>query len=166
MAKATVMSLTDKERALVAETQPARLRELDEDALVELHTRVRRARDKFVKLHRRETGAQVIEAGARGLVNAGPRRSASKAEIFEEALARASSSLAKAARESAAALRAERLGAAQGSPTRASQPAKSVDLAKRADPKPRSRPRRAVERKQVASSRSTGARRQAKRDAR
>ncbi len=87
MAKATVTSLTEKERALVAETQPARLRELDEDDLVELHTRVRRARTKFVTLHRRETGAQVIEAGARGLVNAGPRRSASKAEIFEDALA-------------------------------------------------------------------------------
>ena len=48
MAKATVTSLTEKERTLVAETQPARLRELDEDGLVELHTRVRRARNKFV----------------------------------------------------------------------------------------------------------------------
>ena len=101
MAKATVTSLTEKERALIAETQPARLRGLDEDDLVELHTRVRRARDKFVKLHRRETAAQVIDAGARGVVNAGPRRSASKAEIFEDALARVSTSLAKAARESA-----------------------------------------------------------------
>ena len=114
MAKATVTSLTEKERALIAETQPARLRELDEDELVELHTRVRRARNKFVKLHRRDTAAQVIDAGARGIVNAGPRRSASKAEIFEDALARVSTSLAKAARGSARALRDERLAAARG----------------------------------------------------
>ena len=97
MAKATVTSLTEKERALVAETQPARLRQLDEDELVDLHARVRRARTKFVTLHRRESGAQVIEADSRGLVNAGPRRSASKAEIFEDTLARVSTSLAKAA---------------------------------------------------------------------
>ena len=114
MAKATVTSLTDKERALIAETQPARLRELDEDQLVELHTRVRRARNKFVTLHRRETGDQVIEAGGRGIVSAGPRRSASKAEIFEDALARVSSSLARAARRSAADLRAARLAATRG----------------------------------------------------
>ena len=87
MAKATVTSLTEKERALVAETQPARVRERDGDDLVELRARVRRARATVVPLHRRETGALVLGAGARGLVNAGPRRSASKAEIFEDALA-------------------------------------------------------------------------------
>ena len=126
MAKATVTSLTEKERGLIAETQLARLRGLDEDELVELHTRVRRARNKFVKLHRRDTAAQVIEASARGIVNAGPRRSASKAEIFEDALARVSTSLAKAARESATALRDERLAAAGGTAVRQGETAKPV----------------------------------------
>ena len=138
MAKATVTSLTEKERALIAETQPARLRGLDEDDLVELHTRVRRARDKFVKLHRRETAAQVIDAGARGVVNAGPRRSASKAEIFEDALARVSTSLAKAARESAGALRDERLAAARGTAASTVDPAKVVRDDSPAVPRPRS----------------------------
>jgi hypothetical protein len=164
VAKATVTSLTDKERALIAETQPPRLRELDEDQLLELHTRARRARDKFVTLHRRETGDQVIEAGGRGIVSAGPRRSASKAEIFEDALARVSSSLARAARRSAADLRAARLAATRGTvkdgggdrPARDDSPAA---------PTPRSKPRQPIERKRAASTRSTGVRRQAKRDA-
>ena len=81
------------------ETQPARLRQLDEDELVDLHTRVRRARTKFVTLHRRESGAQV---GGDGAAAAKPRRT----------------------------------------------------------------PRQPIERKTAAATRSTGARRQAKRDAR
>jgi hypothetical protein len=165
VAKASVTSLTEKERALVAESQVARLRELDEDELVELHTRVRRARNKFVQLHRREAAAQVPRAGARGIVNAGPRRSASKAEIFEDALARVSTSLAKAARHSAAVLRDERLAAARGSPAGEREPASAVREDRPAAPKPRSRPRQPIEPKLLASARSTGARRQAARDA-
>ncbi len=164
MAKATVGSLTETERGLVDETRPARLRELDEDELVELHTSVRRARNKFVKLHRRETGAQVIEASARGVVNAGPRRSASKAEIFEDALARVSASLAKAARRSATALRDERLAAARGPAATKRAPARAVSDDSPAVPAPRGRSRPPIERKQAAATRSTGARRQAKRD--
>ena len=41
-------ALTDSERLLVAETEPAALAELDEEAVVELHTRIRRARGKYV----------------------------------------------------------------------------------------------------------------------
>ncbi len=155
---------TDKEGW--TETQPARLRQLDEDELVDLHTRVRRARTKFVTLHRRESGAQVIEAGARGLVSAGPRRSASKAEIFEDALARVSTSLAKAARHSAAALRTERLAAARASAAPGPDPARAVGGDGAAAAKPRRTPRQPIERKTAAATRSTGARRQAKRDAR
>ena len=109
MAKATVTSLTEKERALVAETQPARLRQLDEDELVDLHTRVRRARTKFVTLHRR---------AARGSAAAGP------------------------------------------------DPARAVGGDGAAAAKPRRTPRQPIERKTAAATRSTGARRQAKRDAR
>jgi hypothetical protein len=166
VAKATVTSLTNKERALIAETQPARLRELDEDQLVELHTRVRRARNKFVTLHRRETGDQVIEAGGRGIVSAGPRRSASKAEIFEDALARVSTSLARAARRSAADLRAERLAAARGTVRGGGEGDRPVRDDSPSAPTPRSEPRQPIERKRAASTRSTGVRRQAKRDAR
>ena len=61
MARATPQSLTWNERALLAETQPDHLRTLDEDALLELLGRVRRARDRLVQLHRREVAGQVAE---------------------------------------------------------------------------------------------------------
>jgi hypothetical protein len=165
MAKATTASLTDKERGLLAETHRDRLRTLDEDALVELHLRVRRARDKFVQLHRREVAAQVSAAGARGKVSTPPRRSAGKAEIFEDALARVSTSVAKAARESAAALKAERLAAAASA---SGNPAPAVAPGKKPAAKPAAKrtTRTPVERKTMASSRAAGARRQAKRDSR
>ena len=47
--------LTSTQADLVRETEPARMDKLDEDALLELHTRVRRARSKYVKLYR-QTG--------------------------------------------------------------------------------------------------------------
>jgi hypothetical protein len=40
--------LDDAERLLVAETEPAALEALAEDDVVALHTRVRRARTKYV----------------------------------------------------------------------------------------------------------------------
>ena len=59
MARATVHNLTEKERALVTETRPDAVPTLDEEALVELHAGVRRARDKHVGLHRREIAERV-----------------------------------------------------------------------------------------------------------
>jgi hypothetical protein len=157
--------LTRKEQALVFETRRDQLRTLDEEALIELLARVRRARDKFVQLHRREVAGQVDEARARGVASAPPRRSASKAEIFEQSLSRVSSALARAARESAALLRADRLAASRpadrpAAATPSSQPAR-LDT-----PAPRARQREPIERKAVASARAANARRQAKRDAR
>jgi hypothetical protein len=157
--------LTRKEQALVFETRRDQLRSLDEEALIELLARVRRARDKFVQLHRREVAGQVDEARARGVASAPPRRSASKAEIFEQALARVSSALARAARDSAAQLRADRLAASR--PT--DRPAAMTPSPKRARseaPAQRARQREPIERKAVASARAANARQEAKRDAR
>ena len=42
--------LNDAERQLVDETEQARLAELDEDGAIELETRIRRARNKYVGL--------------------------------------------------------------------------------------------------------------------
>ena len=158
MAKATIASLTKREQALVAATQRDNLARLDEDGLADLLTRVRRERDKAVQLHRREVGEQVSASGGRGAVSAAPRRSASKAEIFEQALARVSAALAKAARQSAAELRAERLAAAErprtGKPT---APAAKGRAAKQpAAPTPRSRARKPVEQKVAASTQGHG----------
>lgn len=166
MARATPQSLTRKEQALLTETQPERLRAMDEEALIELHDRVRRARDKFVQLHRREVAGHVDAARARGTASVAPRRSASKAEIFEEALARVSSSLARAARATAASLRAERLAAARSAtrPAPTEKPTQAPSKTKSATARARRRP--PIERKAAAATRASTARRQAKRDAR
>jgi hypothetical protein len=49
MDKGLLNSLSEAERLLVAETERDVLKGLDEDALLELHQRVRRARAKHVK---------------------------------------------------------------------------------------------------------------------
>ena len=161
---APLNSLTETELALVREAEPERLADLDEDALAELHDRVRRARNKYVKMYRRRAAALVAEAGGRG--KAGPRntRSRAKAEVFEDVLARVSSQLAKAARASAAALRAERLAEARQArnvtPPAPSGPSPQVRRSQKTDRQPDFTGLQ----KRHASTRATGARRQARRD--
>ena len=105
--------LNDAERLLVAQTERAELAALDEDAAIDLETRIRRARNKYVGQYRRAASARVIEHGGRGTARAENKRGAMKAEAFEEALARVSRRVATLARQAAAALRAERLAAAR-----------------------------------------------------
>jgi len=147
------------------ETETDRLRTMDEDALIDLLVRVRRARDKSVQLHRREVAEQVDVARARGTASVAPRQSASKAEIFEGALAGVSSSLARAARATAAALRTERLAAARKGGRPAAPGGRSRGRSRTKSGTPRARTRRPIEKRAGASSRASNARRQAKRDA-
>jgi hypothetical protein len=110
---ALLNTLTEAELALVRETEREAIADLDEDALVGLHERVRRARNKYVGLYRREAGLRVAEYGGRGKARPKNLRNAQKAEVFEDALARVSRQLAVAARHSAQELRAERLATAR-----------------------------------------------------
>ncbi|NUO61380.1 MAG: hypothetical protein HOV78_32365, partial [Hamadaea sp.] len=112
-AKALVNSLTRAQQDLLRETDRDNLALLDEDGLVELHTRIRRARDKHVGLYRREAASKVATVGGRGKAHAKNTRNRETAEVFEDALARVSRALAAAARASANALRAERLAMAR-----------------------------------------------------
>jgi hypothetical protein len=165
--QALLGSLTDAERALVRETERDQLAELTEDDLVALHTRVRRARDKYVKLYRRESAARVTTVGGRGKAYAKGGRDRGKAEVFEDALARVSRQLAAAARASATALKAERLAEARAdrntSPPRTSaRKAGPVKAAQRTNRRPES-PNRV---KRHSTTRAAGARRQARKDAR
>jgi hypothetical protein len=164
MDAALVNSLTERESALVRETEPERLATLDEDALVELHTRVRRARDRQVKIYRRQAAALVPEIGGRGKAYPKNTRNRAKTEVFEDALARVSRKLAVAARKAAAALRAERLAEARRTPTPPAPRAQQATplVPQRSD----NRPDDASLPKQHASTRAAGARRQARRDAR
>jgi hypothetical protein len=167
--KAMLHVLTDAEALLVMETEKPALAQLDEDELVALHARIRRARGKYVGQYRRGASARVSDVGGRGKANAQNQRARDKAEVFEDALSRVSSALAAAARASAAALKAERLEAARAAkanPRAAAPvasggkaPAASASRAKTGTPAP-------VTRKKNASTLAQGARRQAKRDSR
>lgn len=161
------VNLTQRESLLIAETQPAALSQLDADALIDLHTRVRRARNKYVTLYRRRGAAKVGAKGARGVAAEANQRGWDKAEVFEEALARVSRQLAAAAARSAREIKQERLAQARKE-TAAPASGRSGDIGT-------ARPRRGiadqnrkspVRKKTEASARAAGARRQAKRDSR
>ena len=62
MTKKLQSMLNETEQALVREVEPKRLGKLDEDELIELHTRVRRARNKYTKLYRQRAAKQVGSA--------------------------------------------------------------------------------------------------------
>lgn len=105
--------LTETEKRLLLSTEPAALRDLDEDDLATLHDRVRRARNKYSSLYRRRASERVGRDATRGRAHDVNIRTARKAEVFEDALARVSRHLARAAAATAQALKADRLQAAQ-----------------------------------------------------
>ena len=112
----TVNALSENEYVLVRETAKAQMAELDEDELIELHIRVRRARNKYVTLYRRAGATKVKQKGGRGAGKAANTRNAAKAEVFEGALSRVSRQLAGVARRSARELKDERLALARSDP--------------------------------------------------
>jgi len=165
--------LNDSERLLVAQTERAELAALDEDAAIELETRIRRARNKYVGQYRRAASAAVAVHGGRGKARPENQRAAWKAEAFEEALARVSARVAALARRSAADLRAQRLAAAraarQAQPPAAPAPPPAADGGGRpvtGEPAGDRALRSPARAQQRASTRAAGARRQAKRDSR
>ena len=161
-------SLTTAQGDLLRETETARLVELDEDELLALHARVRRARNKYVGLYRRQGAARVTAKAARGKARPANRTNAERAEVFELALARVSKRIDVVARAAAAELKAERLAAA-AAVTSGTGP-EGLAAAAVAGSGASSTRRRATKTtggvKRDASSQSAGARRQAKRDAR
>ncbi len=166
MNKAVLHSMTEAERRLVAETEPAAVAGLDEDELLDLHARIRRARTKYVTNYRRAASANVGARSSRGKAYAQNQRDRDKAETFELSLARVSRQVAKAAAQAASELKQERLAAARAGSV---APAATAAPARKATAKPSSK--RAATKttgglKKDASSRAQGARRQGKRDAR
>ena len=177
-------SLSEKNRLLLAETETAALRALNEDELLALQDRVRRSRDKYVSVYRRKGAAKARKKGGRGLAKEANRRNADRAEVFEDALARVSTALAAAARRTARELRTERLAAARAAKAaaapRKAMPAKTATSVRSDRPASPRKPATAgpsqpvgdrVHRspasvKRKASTTATNARRQAKRDSR
>ena len=158
--------LTDAERLLVAETEPDKLRALDEDELLALHDRVRRQRSKYLKNYRRQASAHVPAQGGRGFSFAKNEQARSKAELFEIVLSRVSRQVGLAARQAAEQLRRERLEAARTPGTRGAQRVPNVNDQKTgAQRVPRAR-KTTGDLMRDKSSQAQGARRQAKRDSR
>lgn len=103
--------LTAAETELVRETLPDNLARLDEEELLEVHARVRRARNKYTTLYRRQ-GAQAVRAKrSRGAASQANHRTLVKAEVFEDALGRVSHRLATQAKLQAKQMRTERIEA-------------------------------------------------------
>ena len=113
MDAATLAVLNQTEKLLIAETDREALAALDEEAAIELETRIRRTRNKYVSQYRRAASARVADRGGRGAARPENARAAQKAEAFERALSQVSRRVSVLARESAAALRAERLALAR-----------------------------------------------------
>ena len=160
--------LTTAQGDLVRETEPARMAKLEEDDLLDLHTRVRRARSKYVKLYRQTGAARVGLKGARGHARPGNVGNAAKAEVFELALARVSARVDVVARAAAEELRTERLAAVATAPgSTGPGPAATRGGSKAATASARRRATKTTGGlKRDASSRAKGAARQAKKDSR
>jgi hypothetical protein len=165
-----------KEQTLLVATEPKRLALNTEDELGDLLLLIRRARNKYSGLHRRQANATVAAVGRRAATQSQNLRTLRKAEIFEDALARVSRAYASAARASAAELKSERLALAAAAT--ATPPAKKASKKAAASPSRAGQTDQstAAQRGVVAGGRNTaarkssskaqGARRQAKRDAR
>ncbi len=113
MDAATRAVLNEAETLLIEETSREALAALDEDAAIELETRIRRARGKYVSQYRRGASARVAEHGGRGRARPENAHAAQKAEAFERALSVVSRRVAVLSAQSAAELRAERLALAR-----------------------------------------------------
>jgi hypothetical protein len=166
MNQAVVNSMTVTERRLVAETAREAMAGLDEDELLALHGRIRRARNKYVTTYRRNAGGAVAKRGGRGFSYPKNQRDRDKAEVFETALASVSRAVAAQASRAAAELKASRLAAARSGgtgPTRAAAAPRTAAIP--AAPRPAAAKTTGGV-KRDASSLAAGARRQAKRDSR
>jgi hypothetical protein len=167
MNRAVLNSMTVAEQRLVAESSREAMAALDEDELLALHTRIRRARAKYVTKYRRKASGAVVERGGRGISYPRNQRDRDKAEAFETALASVSKEVARHAARAAAELKASRLAAARsGGSGPKMMAARSASTQKPAVSRPRGAKKTTGGIKKDASSRALGARRQAKRDSR
>ncbi|WP_309476777.1 hypothetical protein [Arthrobacter sp. ISL-95] len=151
---------------VIRELEPARLELLDEDGLLKLHKRVRKARNKYTTNYRRKAADEVLVAGGRGAAANKSDKARARAFVFEEALSIVSNELARVAHEAAEELKDERLERASAGkstgPESTGTGSPSTDDSGRA----RSHQKTTGGVKRDASSSSQGARRQAKKDAR
>lgn len=145
---ATRRLLTADEAKLIEQTSVAALDKKNLDEVGAIYDRVRKGRDKYRGLHRRQASSQVGKDHARGTGANKNIGSASKYEIYEEALGRVSKREAELAKQNAGDLKKERLIAA----------AATAEAAKAAPPvPPRARAKKAPAKKAPAKKAATPA---------
>ena len=181
MDKATRQMLNDNEQSIIRLIESKRFATLDAEELIDLHTRVRRVRNKYATLVRRRGAAKVKKTGSRALATKAIGRTSAKAELFEDALSTVSARLAKVTAANAKSLKADRLAAARavkkgsankGAGTtaikgKAKGKANGKGTAKKAAKRaPKSSTKTPASARSRAATRSSGKRKQAKRDAR
>ena len=167
MAAIAIGSLTTAQADLVRETEPGRMAALSEDDLLDLHARVRRARNKHVGLYRRQGAGLVAAKGARGFARPANRTNAERAEVFELALARVSARIGVVAKAAAAELKQQRLSAVAAAKAGSGPETAPPQAARTPVPSTRRRTTKTTGgTKRDAASQAAGARRQAKRDSR
>jgi len=88
------VNMSADEQALIDETAPHRLADLDEKALKDLQSRLRRAREKNFSLLRRQGAARVEAEGGRGAAEQANQKRGDKVEVLDDALARVGERLA------------------------------------------------------------------------
>ena len=113
MKPSEISLFTSKEQTLLVSTETKRLEELSEDDLADLLTRVRRARNKYTDLDRRQSAAAIKGASQRSVSSSSNQRTARKAEVLADAVSRVSRALSRAARQNANELKQARLEAAR-----------------------------------------------------
>jgi hypothetical protein len=158
---------SDKEQTLLVSTERARLADLSEDELGDLLTRVRRARNKYSKLYRRQSADLVAASSSRAGTSTSNTRTRRKAEIFEDALSRVALALSRAARSSADELKQERLAAARvakGSPRQGSGRSEAAALDDQPGAGGGASRGRSASKARRSSNQADGARRQRRRD--
>lgn len=102
-----------KEQTLLFATESNRLEKLSEDELVELLGRVRRGRNKYSDLHRRQSAKAVRGSSKRYAATTSNERTLRKAEIFDDAVSRVARYVSRAARANATAVKDQRLADAR-----------------------------------------------------
>ena len=113
MNKSDLALFSAKEQKLLLETEAAKLEKLSEDQLVDLLGRVRRARNKYSDLHRRQGAKTVKQTGSRAATSKANQRTQKQGELFEDAVSRVARYVSREARAHANQIKAERIAASK-----------------------------------------------------
>ena len=168
MKPSEISLFTPTEQTLLVDTEPKRLDGMNEDELVALLSRVRRARNKYSDLHRRQGAAAVRDTGKRYAATTSNERTLRKAEIFEDAVSRVARYVSRTARANANAVKAQRVAEATsgGGGSRTSPEKATKKTAKPANARASKRSQDVVSGKRVGSTSAATKRSQSKKDSR